>query len=188
MRAFYDFGPDSRQLGLEYVCRYDADEFDTSALIRCRPLDDGVPAEVRMWVERGGRTDFLANPEGWPILSDRLIELIQGIAAADVQALPFPLIYAGCQEPVNGYGLVNVLRSLSGAVDLEKSVTSEMVILGKRIQNVITPVFRSKNIPLDAHIFRPHESPYRIVISGDLAQAMIAARVVGVALIRATTV
>lgn len=185
-RTFHLLAYDTSRSGLEGVCKYDVDEFDTGIFRECRRFEGPLPPSVRLWVSRGAPTDSLANALGWPVFSDRLIGLIGDFAARDIQPIEVPIFYVDSQEHVLGYRLVNILRSLS-AVDLSASVTSNMTVLGKDILNVMKFAFRHDAIPEDIHIFRPKESPSRIVISDELAQAMVG-KIVGVAFIRTQTV
>jgi len=88
--------------------------------------------------------------------------------------------------PVKGYHLVNILRTIT-AIDIAQSVTSQMTVLGKSIQNIMKPAFRTDHIPADVHIFRPAESLVKVIVSDELAQAMVE-QVVGAAFIRTKTV
>jgi hypothetical protein len=119
-------------------------------------------------------------------LSDRLIAVFEEYAGPEIQGVSLPLFYVDSKKPVIGYKLLNVLRSLE-AIDMQKSVTSDMTILGKTFINVIKAVYRNDAIPANIHVFRPKESSSRVVISEELARAMTG-KAVGVALIRTTTI
>ena len=186
MRKFYDFGPDSRPNKRESVCGYELGKFDSSVFRRCEWFQGPIPRDVQLWVKPGSPADVLGEPLSWLMLSENLIEIIKQLAPADIQEIPAPLFYVDSKKPVSRYRIVNILRSLE-AIDLTKSVTSEMDILGTKILNVIEAVYRGKAIPPEVHIFRPMESMSRVVISEELAQAMTG-KVVGVALIRTKTV
>ena len=190
MRSFFILTFDSRPNDREVACKYQMaqgdQEFDSATFRRCQPFVGPFPDYVKLWVRPGSRTDLMGEPLSWPLLSDRLFELFKDFARDDIQEIAPPLFYIDSKQPVAGYTLMNVLRSLK-TIDMEKSVTSEMNILGTQFTNVIKPVFRNEAIPASVHVFRPVESMSHVVISEELAQAMTG-KVVGVALIRTQTI
>jgi hypothetical protein len=194
MRSFFNLTLDPGPHGLEHVCDYsmgsidsELEEFDSAVFRRCQWFEGPFPSYVKLWVEPGMPSDALGEPLSWPLWSEKLMALVRPFAKGDIQEIAAPIFYVDKKEPVTRYRLVNILRSLE-AIDMARSVTSEMNILGTKITNVIRAVYREAAIPRDVHIFRSKEAMSRIVISEELARAIVDAKVFGVSLIATDTI
>ena len=86
------------------------------------------------------------------------------------------------------YKVLNLLQSLKGAVDLNKSTTSYTTVLGEKLLNIMEFVFRQEAIPLDAHVFKVAESISDVVVSADFAREVREAKMEGVVFLRTKTV
>lgn len=181
MRRFYRFTWKADLTDLEQVSNFETGDFNTDIFASCTRFDGVLPDDIKLWITPGRPTDILANGLGWPIIGERLVEIMKSYSDADLQIVSVPLFNALTKEPILRYKVINILRWVE-AIDLEQSVTSHMTILGEKVLNVIEPVFRTALIPSHVHIFRPKESPLDMVISEELARA-ISAESVGVALI-----
>lgn len=146
--------------------------FSLTRLVAGMPLPEISSEEMTYLVTRKGPADLLATPEGLPILSERLIELVQQQAPDAVQPINMHLVDDRTGAPVAGYRLANLLHRIP-CIDLERSVTTEMDLLGHRVVNVIQPVLRRDAIPLSVHLFRPDESPDAIMLSTPLAEWIV---------------
>ena len=86
------------------------------------------------------------------------------------------------------FRLVNVLRCLEGTIDVAKSVTSCMNILGNNLLNVIAPAFCVSRIPDDVHVFRASECMPKVFISQEMAHAIRKAKLTGLVMVKTRSV
>jgi hypothetical protein len=183
MRTFHVLIRDTYRTNLENVCDYDIGDFDSGVFSDCRLFEDRFPSSLRLWVQKGETSDYIANPLNWPIVSDRLAQVIASYER-HVQFVDVPLYYENSTKRLSGYKMMNVLRCLK-ALDLHNCVTSQMNIAGKSITNVMKFVLRENVIPDEVHVFRPEESRFAILVSDELAHGMTG--MTGVAFVRTRT-
>jgi hypothetical protein len=167
---------------------YDRHPFLSSNALRDgKPLETGIPADVRLYICKGAVNDHMANPLSYPIVSDRFLDLVRQFST-DFQVFDAPFYDKDSGEAVGGYKVMHVTRLLQ-AVDIEKSKTRYLDLAGHRVLHVFLDgfVFKGDLIPADVHVFKPAESLSSIVVSDELAQAMVG-KVQGVALMRTKTV
>jgi hypothetical protein len=138
--------------------------------------------------KKGRKVDLVGNSMGWTIVSPALLAVFEEFAKDFIQALRFSAVDSSGTAVLVEYRVINVLRCLDEAVDLDKSVTSRHKIGNKDTLNIITPVFRVDQIPQNTHVFRSKESMFSLVVSQDFAKAIQKAKLTGYALIETGSV
>jgi hypothetical protein len=184
MKKFWIMSHQDRE-DLQGVTAYEGiDEFvDRTSIFRDGlPFHGTIPKEVRFYVSAGGICDYLPNAKSWPIVSTRLLKIIQQFSS-DFQVFDAPLFNKETKEPISEYKILNVTRRLEAA-DLEKSKARCFSLLGQPVLHIdVTDfVFHDDLIPQGVHLFRACEAPTLIFISDDIVRAM-RGRVDGVSLI-----
>jgi hypothetical protein len=134
----------------------DPTSFDYLDLKSCKRWEGPLPEDFRLYIGDGGRSEFLTNPMGLPIMSDQLLLELWDLIGRDVQLLEAPLYDVQTRRPVGGYKIVNILRCLS-VIDLRYSRWS-LLELSKGYPpfiDVSREVLRRDLVPADVHFFRP---------------------------------
>jgi hypothetical protein len=191
MRRFFVLAVDSRQTGVHAVVpNYPVFDlyFDYFRVLKCERIPDDSLMAGQLLERPGKRTDFVGNPLGWPIVSPALLRVFESVANDDIQSLYLNVVDKSGAPVLRDYRVVNVLRCLDRAVDLEKSVTSRHKVGDKETRNIITPVFRVMAIPESAHVFRPKESLFTLVVSEEFNEAIQKANLKGLALVETGSV
>jgi hypothetical protein len=186
MRRFFLLTVDSRLTGVHAVVpNYPAFNlyFEYYQVTKCRtlPADFLVAAQLREIP--GKRVDFVGNPLGWPIVSPAMLKVFDEFGNSAIQVLRFTAVDSSGKPVLSDYRVMNVLACLEEVIDLERSVTSHQRIGTEDAFNVISPVFRAERIPEATHVFRPKQSLSMLVISEELAEAVVSADLVGYALV-----
>ena len=172
MRKFFVLAYEDRD-DLETVADYEVHDFDITQFWIGNEFSGHLPADLKLWVDWGERSDYLANPLSWQILSQRMWEEIQPLAGTDCQTLEVPLFYTKSETPVDGYVLINITRCVSASLVEDREEPS--------VQNLSLELSR---IPDDAHLFRLAESPTIILLSEELVEQLRGKGFQGAALIR----
>jgi hypothetical protein len=169
-----------------YDSGYDLEGFDDTRLCKCREVAENFLRGVPLRVTPGKPCDYVPNVLAWPIVSPRLLAVFQKFGT-EMQILRADFVDSSGNPALVDYKVLNLLRCLEGTVDLNKSTTSHMTILGTKILNVIDFVFRRDAIPSDLHVFRVEESKSNIIVSADFARAVKEAKMEEIALGRTRT-
>jgi len=170
MSNYYVLAHDASRDDLEAVSSYELHTFDLTVFWSGRRFNGSVPKDVRVWVTEGDRpSDFLGNPLSWPIVSERFWRLVQPLAENTCQVIDPPLYYETSEEPVAGYRLLNVTRSVKASLSREVSIP--------------TLQLEPKRVPRNVHLFRLAESRTVIIVSSALVELITQKGLEGVALI-----
>ena len=192
MRQFFKLTEDSRQKGVHAVVPtypvLGAVCFDSTQVLKCQCVPDDCLMAGQVVEKPGKKVDLVGNPMGWPIVSPAMLSVFNEFAGDSIQSLRLNARDSGGAPALLDYRVINVLRCLDQAVDLEKSVTSRHNFGNKETLNIITPVFRVNQIPPNTHVFRPKESLFSLVVSEEFAEAIQHAKLKGFDLIETGSV
>lgn len=173
MSKYYVLSHDSNQDDLAVVSDYEMGNFDLTRLWSGGEFQGSFPPDVRLWVTKGEQSDYLGNPLSWPIISDRLWNLICGLAEQCCQILDVPLYFEGTETSVEGFSLMNVTCTVAAAKPEESQPDHSIGNL----------VLDGNKIPTDAHVFRLAESSTLILVSNAVREKMSGKQLQGIALI-----
>src|SRR5205085_5976403 len=123
------------------------------------PFLGNIPPEMRIWVDAGERSDYLANFLSWPIVSAKFWDNVGPLVANECQILSLPLYYEHTEVPVEGYLLMNVTRCVE-AIRKDEWFEVTNVCLDKQ------------KVPTGVHLFRLAESPTVLIISRAVFDAL----------------
>jgi len=177
MRKFFILTADDRE-DVHCLARRELGKTDVKTLWSGKRLSEPLPSDVKLWIEGDVPCDFLVNPISWPIFSERFVNTAWEMIRDDVQLLEAPLFDAKTGEAIQGYRIVNLLGSVDAAV----------VEAGRKVSDVQYLTLTDSKIPPDFHFFRLGGAPTRLIASGELVKVLKAARMVGIAYLKTTTV
>jgi len=136
------------------VTRYDLKgcSFDYLELISGVPFHRPWPNAARLILAPGSEpmSEFLFNPLGWSIMSERLVDVVKPLLEKS-EMLPAPVFESDGTSEVGGYWVVNVLN-ICDCVDWKRSGVSRDE--HGRISYLNEPHLDSSLIPFSTHIFR----------------------------------
>lgn len=188
MRNYYILAVDSRLTKVHaLIPNYslaDPTKFSSAELIKCEKLSDTTLMCAPMVERTGRRVDYVGCPFSWPIASPRLQKIFLEMAPNEIQLLPFQATDAKGNPVLSDYRVVNVLRRLDGSIDLDKSTTSRHAHGEKTTLHIMFTVFRLSAIPESTHVFRPQESPLKLVVSESFAKELKSQKIEGQYLIK----
>jgi hypothetical protein len=168
---------------LQTIGDYEMGDFDLTEFWQGQGFEGAIPAGVRLYVdEMEGllRSDILANPVSWLILSNQLWSLVSSLTKHDVQVFEAPVFRKSDGSHVSGYKLINPIRLIE-CLDMEKST-----ILRRddgTIASVIKPCIKARAVK-DHHMFRIKENRNRMIVSDELAKGLAGKDIRGVAFVR----
>jgi len=103
-------------------------------------------------------TDYLANDLGWPIVSDKIKQILVDLEVKNIQFLEVKIKNKQTMEQINGFSVVNVTKLIKGLCP-EKSLLSKTSFGG-----VIKPVLKREAV-INYALFRLEEAPYGLFVS-----------------------
>jgi len=174
MRQFYHLAHDSNRQNLESIVDYELGEFDDDEFTSGKEFLGRIPPEVKLWLSDGTPSDWLANPLSWPIVSEKLLQIICNKQDFAIQHLTLPVFRLSSEVLIERFLLLNPLERID-TVDKPGDL-------------LIDFVFDEKSIPRDLHIFRPRKAEMCVCISGELYEFLRGKGLKGLALIPAKTV
>lgn len=179
MRKFFIITADELR-DAHYMDERELGKADLRILWSGKPIPDGLPSDIRLWISGKVPCDFLENPISWPIFSERFVETAWDMIHNHVQLLDAPLFDSKTDKPLPGYKIVNLLETIDAAV----------VPPGRKVSDVQSNNLRLAEfkVPPDVHFFRLGGSRTRLMASGELVKALKAARLVGIAYLETKTV
>jgi len=176
--AVLEYDPSDR---LAKVICYDLRSFDFTLLWNCAHKDADILDNVRLYISNGELPDYIANPLSWPIFSGRLIDIICNFAQVDIELLECHIFIEHSEQQVLGFKAVNTLKQFAALDPIYSRISRDK-------DGMITAVHKiavlDDKIDSDVHIFRLIEWPYPLIISDELARALVGRRLVGIALER----
>jgi hypothetical protein len=170
MRQFFVMTYDDRE-DLDTVADYEMGDFDLMTFWTGQRFSGRIPKCVRVWVEKGEPSDYLSNPIGWEIISERFWRMLRPHVKGQAQTLSVPLYYEGTQKPVPGYRLLNPLCCVSA-------------LRRKSDADAQTRKLDMQRIPDDVDLFRLAESPTTVLISDFILSEISGKGLKGLALIK----
>jgi hypothetical protein len=173
MRTFYIISHTEDDSAMRVV-DYEAEGHEFIELWKGVPIDKEVLSRMRLFVDDGANVDYLANPCSLFIASNRLLELLQKVAAHNFEYFDAPIRDLDGRESVKEYKLVNIIRVVDA--------------LAEPLVTLQTMKIDSKKMPDDAHLFRirGHESVK--FCSGEVLSEMRGKGLTGIALLPVSTV
>ncbi len=184
MRAFHVLSSLVGREHLQRVVDYDMGIFNPNVFMACSSFSGKLPKEMKLFVSGGKTSDLLLNGVNLAIVSENLLGILQKFSA-DFEAFDAPIFNKTSMENVPGYKILNITCCLQ-AVDMEHSEVRQMGF-GQEFMHFMKFAFQESLIPSGIHLFRPRESRTQIIISDELAQAMVG-NVEGVILTRTKTI
>ena len=160
--------------GLQNVSDYETGDLSPTVFWGTTPFPGPIPECVKVLVEEGEPSDYLANSIGWEIVSERCLGHIKKLAVKDIQAISLPLYDDKTQRPLRGFYVVNVLRCIDA--------------LDKPMETVTTAVLKDARIPADTHLFRVPNHPTLVFVSQTMYDELHTEDLKGFAYIKTTTV
>jgi len=191
MSDYYKVLVDTDRRDLMRISSYELGGFDYRLLWSAKPLQGTLHCDaishVRLFVEKTNRAgDFVANPLSWPICSDRFVEIIRAHSPSAIETFDARIISKKDGVPIEGFQIVNVVDCVP-CINLEMSKVSYDDDLGKQISGIYEFVLNRNAIPVDAHIFRASEWRFALFVTKQLASALTAAGMSGVAYLECQT-
>jgi hypothetical protein len=178
MRQFFILAYDSNREDLEVVSDYEMGAFDLRVFWRGERFRGSIPDDVRLWVIKGKRSDYLANPVSWAILSKRFWALLEPFVGKDAQLLSPPLYDERTRRPVTGYLLMNLIR----CIDALRGTSEHANLYAQPLRLDLN------RVPANVHVFRLAESKTRVLVSDAIVQAIWGKGLRGIALIKTESV
>lgn len=142
---------------------------DRQRLLMGVPLRRPLPPTLRLRVPKGDEpiADFPTNWLEWPIVSDRLLNHLRPWVDDSVQVIEAPLYLAGARKRLDGYSILNAIRT-PDCIDWERSRPmyfdgrlysfDELCIVGERTQGL--------------HVFRPKGATFELICSERLVKSL----------------
>ena len=159
-KLIFDYENDEQYL-LAEPCAVVKDKY---AVYEGTVIDDWVPVTFECNPRNGSVvTEMLGNSYGWPIMSRRAIELLDGAIRNEVQLLPVKVINKDTKEEIENYYVLNVLPFLD-ALDLEHSLHTYFTCGDIKVLSVMKYALRKEGVE-NHNIFRLKESPMSIFVS-----------------------
>lgn|GEM_PF-4144673 len=159
MRRFYALTNSPASDELQWIESQELAGVDIRPLWQGTRVDEEKLSRVKFFMNDKLKADYLANPMGLPILSERAKNiLVSGVRSDEVQVIPASIYQRHTNQKVEGYYLLNALRvfsALSPTCDPECAPFTDLEIVGNKI-------------PTDAHLFRLIEYSPILIISEDL--------------------
>lgn len=151
-----------------------ADDWPTDATFRMNP---SYPRDVKL-------ADAIHSQggSGVPVVSPRLREAIKAFAPPDVEFLPVTILDHKGRVASDEYVIANPTR-LVDCIDQQASQIDWNPIDPELIANVVGLVLDPAKVDADAVLFRPTYLPTRVVLRGDLAEALTAGGFTGLRLL-----
>jgi hypothetical protein len=171
MRRYFELCYSARPADAQNVVNYEMGNFDLTVFWTGKRFVGRIPKSIRIWVDSGKPTDYLANPISWTIISESMWDVVKSFVKDEAQVLTVPLFCADTNEPVRGYKLLNSLRCVSV---VKKKL--DVFQMGMKID--------LGRIPDDAHLFRILESPTSIMVSNELRNALKKAKLQSIGYIK----
>lgn len=135
---------------------------------------------IQLFYDQEGKLeDYISNPLGWPIVSQRIVKIFDSLEIVNIQYFPANILHKTSNKEIHSYHIVNVLELIS-ALDLEKSVYDSWDDSRKRVRGLREPVIQNNKIAPEIDIFRLTEYPFWLLISERLKQIFIKERITGV--------
>jgi hypothetical protein len=177
MRRCYLLAEGARAGQQAVVAHYDPVSFKSTVIGQCARWSLDCFADVNFRLRLGTPCDLV---HAWLLVSGRLAAIFNEFARPDIQMLEVPVLDSSGRRVLRGYKLINILRSIEGAADVDFEKTSESHIsggFGRRITLQYTAIAASvaPYIP----VFRPKEFMAAVFISEEFAQAIEDAKVTG---------
>jgi hypothetical protein len=151
--------------------------FHPNVIWQCVRLSPDCLAGVRFRLVSGTRCDFV---HAWLLVSGRLAAVFTEFARHDIQMLDVPVLDSSGRRALRGYKLINILRCIEGAADVDFEMTSESHIkggFGRRI--TLQYSVKASSVAPYVHVFRPKEFMAAVFVSEELAQAAEDAKLTG---------
>lgn len=79
------------------------------------------PPDMTFFCDQGYADDYLCNPLGWFLFSERVQAILNQIAAKDIEFLPARVIELGTGKELKGYRVMNIVR-ICDAFDRDRSI------------------------------------------------------------------
>src|SRR5436305_8045284 len=111
MREFFVLTYDDRD-DLQSVSDYEMGEFDLTLFWNGEPFNGPIPADVKLFIGEGEPSDYLANPVSWPIVSNRLLTILNKLLKNDFQSYPAP-VYDERSRSVQGLHIINITKCVN---------------------------------------------------------------------------
>jgi hypothetical protein len=184
MAEYYKLLVDTDRRDLMRVTDYDLNGFDYRSIWLGKPLDPvqrEALSKVILFVSKSKTAgDYINNPLGWPIASQRFSRVALSLAATTAEAYPVNLISHKDKERVPEYECINV-TALLPCIDLQRSRVSYDDEDRTSIAAIYDFTLLRNSIPNNVHLFRAVEWPVAIFVSRILAKALTDAQVTGTA-------
>src|SRR5215470_3255710 len=97
--------------------------FDSTQIWHGHKLPDNFLEGVPLRVTAGKPAHYVPNVLSWPIVSPKMLTCFQKFQT-QMQILDARFLDESGRQALSGYKVLNILKCLRGAVDLEKSTTS----------------------------------------------------------------
>ena len=182
---FYEIIYDSGHLNEQTIGDYEGilEGFDYYTFLEGKRFKGKIPNSVRLYLNKGDenlpRSSLLANPLGWKIFSQSLLDYWWPLIKDDIQVFDAP-VYTRNGEKVEGYKIINPIRIID-YLDIEKS----QIAWDKdgTISFVGKPYIKEDKAG-NHHIFRLKGYLYPVIVSGKLAKSLAGTDFKGIAFIR----
>lgn len=165
---------------------YDLQGFKYTNLLVGKPIQIWNSNICLFYEEDGQFEDYLPNPLGWPILSQRMVKLFDNLGVGNIQYLQINICHKASGKEVGGYQIANILE-LIPALDLKESVYHSQSDTTGRVEGLIKLVICSNKIGPDVHIFRLTEYPFALLISEKLKKVLVKEKITGIDFSRVKT-
>ena len=148
------------------VVRYESEKnFYMLSFVEAKKYNGQIQNDIKYFVDTSKKqVDFIAEPHGTPIVSKKLLDIIQEFEK-NIQVLDAPLYGEKTNDPIKGYYIVNYLNLLD-CIDKELSRFSSDGDL------LMEEVIDESKVPEDIFIVRLQQMPYKELFRRDLAMAI----------------
>jgi hypothetical protein len=154
---------DPNRTDLQSVVAHKIDGRAALPFTRGLPADSSIITNAQLFVSHKPSADLVGTALPFRIMSDRLLATIRSfVPDEDLQVLPAPLIDNLTKEPVAGYSVVNLLRTIEA---LAPGCSPTRLLVEPLVLN-------EDAVPPSVHYFRLAEAPSLGVISEDLQNAL----------------
>ena len=109
------------------VANYDPASFKSSVIEQCALWSLDCFADVSFRLLLGSPCDLV---HAWLLVSGRLAAIFNEFARPDLQMLDVPVLDSSGRRVLRGYKIINILRSVEGAADVDFEMTSDSHIQG----------------------------------------------------------
>ena len=167
-----------------FIEEFELNNFDSFSIITGKDIVDEVEfSKIKLFVDikRPDFPDYLGNSLSFPIISRKLLDLIESDIKNDCQIIEAPLYFKESGKKINDYYVLNIL-SLIDCLDEKKSELLDF--MNKKIvqELYVSP----EKIPQNKNIFRVKYYTDDIVVSEKLFNKIIESKVVGIVFSNAT--